>query len=450
MVLQMSSNIAIRIHGLGKCYQIYAKPIDRLLQFFFKNYKSYYTEHWALQPLDLQIVEKDAIGIIGTNGSGKSTLLQLIAGTLSPTVGSLNVNGKVAALLELGAGFNPEFTGRENVHLAASLYGLSDLQIHQRFQKIADFAEIGDYIDQPVKTYSSGMYVRLAFAVIAHVDADILIIDEALAVGDAIFTQKCMRFIRDFRESGTLIFVSHDLHSVRSLCNKAVWLNKGKLEAFGDAKNICDEYLTSLLGNHDSKRKPNSSQTPNAHDPVPSRHPRLSYRDMRQDFVNLSNIRNDIQVFEFSESDSNFGGVSAKITDVHLVDDTGKTLLWCIGGEHVILKIHVLAIHDIHSPIIGFYLRDRLGQTLFGDNTYLTYADSPVAFNAQSEFVAEFEFTMPWLAKGDYVFSVAVADGTQDNHQQLHWIHDALVLSSQSSPLSTGIIGIPMKRISLS
>ncbi|HCN5890272.1 TPA: ABC transporter ATP-binding protein, partial [Escherichia coli] len=159
------------------------------------------------------------------NGSGKSTLLQMICGTLQPTCGTIKVNGKIAALLELGSGFNPEFTGRENVYLNAAVYGLTRSEIELKFNDIVKFADIGDFIDQPVKNYSSGMYVRLAFAVIAHVDADILVVDEALAVGDAVFTQKCMRFIRKFQENGTLIFVSHDMASVQNLCEKALWLN---------------------------------------------------------------------------------------------------------------------------------------------------------------------------------------------------------------------------------
>lgn len=441
----MSSEKSISIRELGKCYQIYAKPRDRLLQMLFGKAKTYYTEHWALHPFDLDIQPGEAIGVIGTNGSGKSTLLQLIAGTLSPTKGRATVNGRVAALLELGAGFNPEFTGRENVQLAASLYGLSDAEIKDRFQDITDFAEIGEYIDQPVKTYSSGMYVRLAFAVIAHVNADILIVDEALAVGDALFTQKCMRFIRNFKNQGTLIFVSHDLHSVRSLCTKAIWLNKGKLEAEGDAKTVCDIYLTSLFG---GSNKPNNVPL-QQNEARKHRQKNINWRDARQDFVNNSNIRNDIQIFDFNAADMDYAGNGAKILEVHLVDEKNNPLLWCIGGEKVALRIRAEIHERLQSPIVGFYLRDRLGQTVFGDNTFLTYAEDPQAQDPGSEITAEFEFIMPWLAKGDYVFSVAIAEGTQDSHRQLHWIHDALVLSSQTSPLATGLIGIPMQRIEI-
>jgi lipopolysaccharide transport system ATP-binding protein len=214
----MSSEIAIEINSISKCYHIYERPSDRLKQMMFRGARKFYREFHALNGVDITIRKGETIGIVGLNGSGKSTLLQIICGTLSQTQGDVSVSGRIAALLELGAGFNPEFSGVENVYMAASLYGLTKAEVDERFKLIADFADIGDQINQPVKTYSSGMYVRLAFAVIAHVDADILIIDEALAVGDAVFTQKCMRFIRKFKETGTLLFVSHDMGSVLSLC----------------------------------------------------------------------------------------------------------------------------------------------------------------------------------------------------------------------------------------
>ena len=193
--------------------------------------KRYYEEYWALQNVDLEVHRGETLGLIGRNGSGKSTLLQLICGTLSPSLGEVTTHGRVAAMLELGAGFNPEFTGRENVHLAASVLGLSHDEIQDRFEAIAAFAGIGDFMEQPVKIYSSGMYARLAFAVAAHVDADILIVDEILAVGDAAFAQKCMRFIRGFKQNGTLLLASHDVGAVLNLCDRALWLDRGSVRA---------------------------------------------------------------------------------------------------------------------------------------------------------------------------------------------------------------------------
>ena len=224
----MSSEFAIKVESIGKNYHIYDKPHHRLLQMLARGKKTYYRDFWAVKDVSFSIKKGETVGIIGRNGSGKSTLLQMICGTLTPTAGSIEVNGRVAALLELGAGFNPEFSGRENVYMAASLYGLKHEEIEGKMADIIAFADISDFMDQPVKTYSSGMYVRLAFAVIAHVDADILVIDEALAVGDIFFTQKCMRFIQHFQEKGgTLLFVSHDMGTVMNICQSAVMLFAG-------------------------------------------------------------------------------------------------------------------------------------------------------------------------------------------------------------------------------
>ena len=220
----MCSELAIRVEHLSKCYQIYERPQDRLKQSLWRGRRQFFREFWALRDLSCTLRRGETVGVIGRNGSGKSTLLQMICSTLTPTAGTIHVNGRVAALLELGAGFNPEFTGRENVRMNAALLGLTPSEIDARLPAILAFADIDDFVDQPVKTYSSGMFVRLAFAVIAHVDADILIIDEALAVGDGFFTQKCMRFLREFRENGTLLFVSHDTSAVLNLCDRALWL----------------------------------------------------------------------------------------------------------------------------------------------------------------------------------------------------------------------------------
>lgn len=245
----MSSDFAIKIENLSKCYQIYERPVDRLLQMVFRG-RTYFREFWAVRNVSFTVEKGRTVAIIGRNGAGKSTLLQMICGTLNPTEGRITVNGKVAALLELGAGFNPEFTGRENVYLSASLHGLTREQIDARYDAITTFAGIGDYVNQPVKTYSSGMFVRLAFAVIAHVDADVLIVDEALSVGDAFFQQKCMRFLLDFKANGgTLLFVSHDMGAVNALCESAILLRREGSEYLyetGTPKEIAMIYLRDL------------------------------------------------------------------------------------------------------------------------------------------------------------------------------------------------------------
>lgn len=457
----MSSNdLAVRVVDVGKCYHIYETPRDRLKQFVLPHVRllvglpqrQYYRDFWALRDVSFELKRGEAMGIIGRNGSGKSTLLQILCGTLTPTTGIVETSGRIAALLELGAGFNPDFTGRENVYMNAALLGLTREQIEARFDAIAAFADIGDFLEQPVKMYSSGMFVRLAFAVIAHVDADILVVDEALAVGDALFTQKCMRFIRKFREHGSLLYVSHDSGSVMSLCDRAIWLQSGNVKQRGTAKAVCEQYLDDLFGSLEAsapKHEPATGRQPAARIER-LQHPGLVWRDQRAAFVNGSNLRNDLQVFRFKEQESTeFGGNDASITDVRLLDAGGDPLSWVVGGEKVAVRIEAQAHIALRSPIFGFMLRDRLGQNIFGDNSYLAWKTQPLRVEAGEAFAAEFEFYIPWLAAGDYVFQVALAEGTQQDHRQLHWIHDALVIRAHHEAVATGIVGIPMIDIRL-
>lgn len=246
----MSSEYAIEVSDLSKCYEIYNRPIDRLRQTLFRGRKNFYKEFWALKGVSFKINKGETVGIIGRNGSGKSTLLQMICGTLNPTSGSIETRGRVAALLELGAGFNSEFSGRENVLLNADILGFPREAMSERMQEIIAFSELKYFIDQPVKTYSSGMYARLAFSIAIHVDPDILIIDEALAVGDARFVAKCMRRIKDIQMQGvTVLFVSHDVGSVRTLCERAIWLHQGRLVSQGDVFPVTGQFMEFMFKN---------------------------------------------------------------------------------------------------------------------------------------------------------------------------------------------------------
>jgi lipopolysaccharide transport system ATP-binding protein len=251
-----SEQLSVNLDSVSKAYHIYRNPGDRLKQFLTpitarlirQSRHCYYNEFWALRDISMTIRQGETLGLIGRNGSGKSTLLQVVCGIVTPTAGSVWTKGRIAALLELGSGFNPEFTGRENVRLNASIIGLADGEIDDRFDRILAFADIGDFIDQPVKTYSSGMYVRLAFSVIVNVDPDILVVDEALAVGDARFQAKCMHRIEAMRQAGTtILFVSHDVSSVRRICDRAAWLDGGKLRAIGDVIQVTGDYTEALF-----------------------------------------------------------------------------------------------------------------------------------------------------------------------------------------------------------
>lgn len=239
----MSSDSAISVRDLAKCYQLYGKPENRLKQFLWRGRRQFFSEIWALHPISFDIGRGECVGFIGRNGSGKSTLLQLVAGILNPTSGTLGRSGRLSALLELGAGFNAEFTGRENVYLNGAILGLSIDEISRRMPDIEAFAEIGEFIDRPVKTYSSGMFIRLAFSAAIHVDPEILIIDEALSVGDAPFQFKCLQKIEELRKRNvSILFVTHDTPVVKRFCNRAGWLHEGRLVAMGDAVEVTHQY----------------------------------------------------------------------------------------------------------------------------------------------------------------------------------------------------------------
>ena len=263
-----SDDVAIRVSNLSKRYEIYANPGDRLRQFVLPRLqrllglppKQYFQQFWALKDVAFEVKKGETVGIIGRNGSGKSTLLQMICGTLSPTEGSIQTNGRIAALLELGSGFNPEFTGRENVFLNGAVLGLQQQEIQERYAAIASFADIGDFIEQPVKTYSSGMFVRLAFALAIHVDAAILVVDEALSVGDIAFQNKCTEALKRMMARGaTVLFVTHDLHTLQLLCSKVVWLDRGRVREINDPVVVTQEYHASMLGGQLSVASPGVS-----------------------------------------------------------------------------------------------------------------------------------------------------------------------------------------------
>ncbi|MDO5090206.1 MAG: ABC transporter ATP-binding protein [Cardiobacteriaceae bacterium] len=449
---QQTGDTAILVRSLAKRYHIYATPAQRLKQFFLPRLRrwlhlpkrDYFHEFEALHDVSFAVQRGQTVGIIGRNGSGKSTLLQIICGTLYPTQGEVRVEGRVAALLELGSGFNPEFSGRENIFFNAGVLGQAEEVTRARLADIEAFADIGEFIDQPVKTYSSGMLVRLAFAVIAHVDADILVIDEALAVGDAFFTQKCMRFLREFMQHGTVLFVSHDTNAVKNLCNHALWLDKGHLRMQGTAKDVSEAYLREFYAQQQGSDSETDAPVPVA-DPLPP----PARGDQRLPWLNASNLRNDLQVFPFDPQADSFGEGGARIVDVSLCDEAGEALAFAVGGENVRLRIVARARDALARPIVGFVVKDRLGQVLFGDNTYLSYHDHPVACAPGGRLVAEFAFQMPRMPAGDYTVTATIADGTQQDHVQHHWIFDALAFRSECSSASAGLVGLPMHDIRL-
>jgi lipopolysaccharide transport system ATP-binding protein len=440
-----SDRLAISASGVCKRYGIYARPVDRLKELTLGPLRRtlrleparYSTDFWALRPTSLEISRGETVGIIGRNGSGKSTLLQLICGTLTPTSGTVRKNGRIAALLELGAGFNGEFTGEENIRLSALLYGISEEALSQRFASIVEFSELGDFIGQPVRTYSSGMYVRLAFSIAAHVDADILVIDEALSVGDVRFAQKCARFLRDFQTRGTLLFVSHDLSAVINLCTRAIWLDRGNLVVDGPSKEVVEAYL--------AEQHAQDRLTAGAHVQVS----RPADAQLRRPASSPDGSTEESFEFDPDRSSSAFGERKIRIEQVELKSEDGRERA-ILGGRIVELAIHATAVENVENVIFGFYVKDRLGQRLFGDNSYLAYFSSPPKASAGSALVGRFRFRMPMMPAGEYTVDVAVATGTQLEHTQQHWIHDAVTFHSGDQTMRSGLVGIPMLDITVS
>ena len=442
-----SEEIAIRVQNLSKCYQLYAQPQDRMKQsilprfqrWFGRDPSNYYSEFQALHNVTFEVKRGETVGIIGRNGSGKSTLLQIICGTLAPTGGSVKTQGRIAALLELGSGFNPEFTGRENVYMNGAILGLSREEIDSRFDDIAAFADIGQFIDQPVKTYSTGMMLRLAFAVIAHVDADILVVDEALSVGDAIFTQKCMRFIRAFQETGTVLFVSHDTGAVQNLCETVVWLDQGVVREFGTSKMVAEAYLKYTLqeiyGDEQKLNAVSANAEPSEGDcsrPLPT-------MDYEAKFSTRDNL-------------ANANGWKTGATELLSLSlerlSPGPPEVF-EGGDKVRMTIEAIAHQDMNNPILGFVVKDRLGQDLFGENTLPFTAIAPIPVKAGQKFKAEFDFRLPMLPNGQYVVTTAAADGSFQDHVQHHFLHDSYVINVSSSKVRWGLVGLCFERVVL-
>ena len=441
MEVHTHQDVAISAENLSKCYQVYAKPFDRLRQAFGARMRKvlrlparkYFEEFWAVSGVSLRVGRGQTVGIIGRNGSGKSTLLQILCGTLSPTSGSVEVRGRVAALLELGSGFNPEFTGRENVYLNAAVLGLRRETVDLRFEEIQAFADIGEFIDQPVKTYSSGMAVRLAFAVIAHVDADILVVDEALAVGDAAFSQKCMRFLRDFRKSGTVLFVSHDAASILNLCDHAIWLDHGRMRLQGspiDVSNAYTEFTAQQVYGDSLKlraiRRADSGQ--------------IESREVRSPV-------DTVEIFDNIANSEGWETGSAEIVSVRLTNLTRDNAGVFGGGERVELVVRARSTEPLASPIVGFFVKDRLGQSLFGEHTF-TYSPG-FSIGSDQLIEATFVFALPMLPDGDYSMTVSIADGDPNVHVQHHWLHDAVKIKVASPVLRYGLVGIPFESVTL-
>lgn len=406
----MVEKVSISLCNVSKVYKRYHRPADRLKEILLPG-KSRAEEFWAIRNINLEIPKGETIGIIGRNGSGKSTLLQIIAGTLQPTAGEVQVNGRVSALLELGSGFNPEFTGRQNVFFNGRILGLSQKEIESKFDGIAAFADIGEFIDQPVKTYSSGMFVRLAFAVAINVRPDILIIDEALSVGDYSFQQKCFRQISDMQSLGTsILFVSHDLSSTIQYCDRAIMLSHGELLAEGLPANIVGEYKKMLT--FDSKSTKSTSTSDN--------YVKIdgSGKKLKDFFVKNPNCKE-------------YGGDSACILDWGILNTQGKPLSVINSDEMIEIRIRTRFLDSCDRPIVGFFLTDLKGREIVGTNTkYEGYDLNPTKDG--DEFIVSFKQNLG-IASGVYSLNIGCSEYIEDQLVAHHRIYDVTLLEIFSS-----------------
>jgi lipopolysaccharide transport system ATP-binding protein len=457
----MSSDVVVAVENLSKAYTTYDNPAGRLKQALLSrlhrklspsvrnlgvqwSHPQYFSQSWALQPLDLQILRGETVAIVGRNGSGKSTLLRLICGTANPTTGGVRTQGRIGALLELGSGFNPEFTGRENVYLNASILGFSRDNTAERLQDIISFADIGEFIDKPVKTYSSGMTMRLAFSVIANIDCELLVVDEALAVGDAYFQQKCMRWLRQFQQKGTVLFCSHDVGAVLSLCKRAVWLDEGKVKMVGPAKHVCESYNAFIHQLTTGQLSPTIRRVP-VQGPADGQPSTSTCNDIAVDPSNK--VEGDPpsnpdlptpppsppSVFDTLGTSQSFGTGMAEIVSGKLLSQHGGELFHIAGGEAVQLNITARAKADLESAILGFIVKDRLGQPIFGDNTLQRTQGHTFELKKDAVVTASFVFRLPLLAAGRYAVTLAVATGSLESHVHHHWLHDALMFDVHSA-----------------
>ena len=421
---QKQEEIAIAVDHISKVYKLYDKPMDRMVEALGLTKKKKYREHFALSDVSFQVKKGECVGIIGTNGSGKSTILKIITGVLNPTGGTLTVNGRIQALLELGAGFNMEYTGIENIYLNGTMNGFTEQEIESRMQDILDFADIGDYVKQPVKTYSSGMFVRLAFSVAINIDPEILIVDEALSVGDVFFQAKCYHKFEEFKKMGkTIIFVSHDLSNVSKYCDRVVLLNQGVKLGEGSPKEMIDDYKRVLVGQYELPESKSESSLLNDEQIQVA----VQKKAAKQDTTKLLE----------------YGTKEAVIEQFYMTDDRGTESKSIIKGSEFTIHMKVRFMADLPAPIFAFSIKTVKGTEITGTNTMFekTFLE-PVKAGA----VKDITFTQKMsLQGGEYLLSFGVTGYDGNDFQVYHRLYDALDLTVISDKNTVGFYDMDSK-----
>lgn len=418
--MEQSKNIAVCGKNITKVYKLYEKPSDRMKEALGLTREKKYKEHYALKGIDLTIYQGETVGIIGTNGSGKSTILKIITGVLNPTGGTMEVNGRISALLELGAGFNQEYNGIENIYLNGTMMGFSEKEIDEKLQSILDFADIGDYVYQPVKTYSSGMFVRLAFAVAINIDPEILIVDEALSVGDVFFQAKCYHKFEEFKAMGkTILFVSHDLSSIAKYCDRVILLNQGDKLGEGAPKEMIDAYKQVLVGQYVVK----DESTNLAMD--------ASLQEAAAKAMEKEGSGQGINP-ELLE----YGTGAARMVEYYVTDQNGTKTTAIIKGEEFSLHLKVNIMEDIPAPIFAFTIKNIHGTEITGTNTMIekAFLDS-----VKQGDVKEITYTQKMdLQGGEYLLSLGVTGYEGDQFQVYHRLYDVLNITVVSDKNTVG------------
>ena len=402
----MSSDSAITVRGLGKDYRIYQRPIDRIREMYSVRGRDYHSVFTALDNVSFDVAPGQTVGIIGPNGSGKSTLLEMVCGTLTPTRGTVTVSGRLAALLELGAGFNPAFSGRENVYLNAALLGISREEVEERFEDIVEFAGIGEFVEHPVSTYSSGMYVRLAFATAVNTDPDVLIVDEALAVGDIRFQRKCFRRFQEMQKAGkTILFVTHSVDLVQAHCSHAIYLKSGEVRSKGEPKTVIQDYLEDLFGSESI----NESDDANSRELETFSKTNKSRpgQDLPRDLCSSRPL--------YNPNEYRWGDRRAVIYDYVLRSEDGPIRGGFERGQKICLDVSINLTESIDHLILGFTVKTVDGRTVFGANTRERDVKLP-ELGAGDNLTVQFDFVCA-LIPGEYFLSIGLAqdDRSRDN-----------------------------------
>jgi len=446
----MSADRAILLKGIEKSYKLYHSPLARFKEALHPRKKKYFEDFYALKDIDLDIPKGETWGIIGLNGSGKSTLLKIICGVIQADCGSMQVNGRIAALLELGSGFNPEYTGRQNVFFSGALADVSRSEMEERFPEIEAFAEIGDFIDQPVKSYSSGMLMRLAFAVAVHVSPDILVVDEALAVGDARFQHKCMKKIKSFKGHSTMLLVTHDMNAVLTLCDKAVWLHEGNVVEIGKPKKVVDRYTQAFYEGGPAELPSDLPSEPSSESTSDSFNEKISVVEENLSVAQppLPFLENDTTI-KIEDGATTYGAGEVKISKVAFFSHERGPVDAVYGGEAVSVHIWLDALKDIKDPVVGFLAKNKLGLEIFGFNSITLQTEFP-PLRAGDCSLVKFEFIWPMIASDNYAITIAIADGDMEQCTMHHMVQDVMVVEVlRTKEYQIGLVSAEKARVDI-